>query len=102
MQFLKLTAGGPNLSFPESTTFNLPFSFPQPAQSAHALLQGFDFAFEAPDHQIRLVKFSLRTLHGAGDRSGTVEVKFAFSDDSTSFFESNHIGASISILVVGS
>lgn len=102
MQFLSLKVGSPNLNFTEDPpAIVVDFTFPQPAQSAFAMLEGFDFNFEAPDRQLERIECGLDTHFGAGDQSGTVIVKFAFSDDSTSLFSSNLISAELKFLVVG-
>lgn len=96
MQFLSFTRGGPNLIFPDHTRFVVDFMFPQPAQTAKALIQGFDFGFEDSDHHLERIDYELETHFGAGDRSGTIEVSFALSDDSFKI-----INAEIKFLVIG-
>jgi hypothetical protein len=96
MQFLTFTRGGSDLIFPDHTSFTVDFMFPQPAQTAEALIQGFDFAFQDPDHHLERIEYELETHFGAGDRSGTIEVSFALSDETFKI-----ISAEIRFLVIG-
>ena len=96
MQFLPLTVGSPNLEFPPTVSLNVPFTLPQPASSARAVLQGFDLQYADPDHHLRKIHVTLTTLHGSGDRSGVVQVEFALRDDSPH----SHISGQVFLLVI--
>ena len=96
MQFLPLTVGSPNLEFPPTVSLTVPFTLPEPASSARAVLRGFDLQYADPDHHLRKIHVNLATFHGAGDRSGTVEVEFALRDDSAH----SHISGQIFLLIV--
>jgi len=96
MQFAPITFGNINLVFPDNVSVTKDFQFPQPARTAHAVLQGFNLEYSDPDHHLRRIKVKLTTHFQSGDRGGAVEVAFSLVDNS---FEM--ISGEINLLVIG-
>ena len=97
MQFASITLGDPDLIFPENVSVTRDFAFAQPVTSARAVLQGFDLAYDDPDHELRSVAVNLVTHFGSGDKAGTVEISFSLRDDSTFRI----ISGQVRVLVIG-
>ena len=96
MQFVPITFGDINLTFPDTVSVTRDFQFPQPANGAHAVVQGFDLEYNDPDHHLRRIKVNLTTHFQPGDRGGSVEVAFSLVDNS---FEM--ISGQVDLLVIG-
>jgi hypothetical protein len=103
MPFVSFTVGDPEEIFPVPDVLVRDFVFPQPVNSAQALLQGFDLQYDSlsfdgshPDHHLKYIQVSLKTHFTPGDRAGAVEVAFILDDAHVEF-----VGAQIQVLVVG-
>lgn len=96
MQFIPITFGNINLIFPDSVSVTQDFQFPQPVNSARAVLRGFDLEYNDPDHHLRRIKVNLTTHFQSGDRGGTVEVAFSLVDNSSEI-----ISGQVELLVIG-
>src|SRR5215831_17518129 len=66
MQFVPISFGDLNLIFPDSVSVTRDFTFSRPANTAQAVLQGFDLEYDDPDHHLRRIKVALRTHFHAG------------------------------------
>jgi len=96
MQFVPISFGDLNLIFPDSVSVTRDFTFSRPANTAQAVLQGFDLEYDDPDHHLRRIKVALRTHFHAGDQGGPVEVAFSLVDNSH-----ETIRGKVDLLVIG-
>ena len=106
LQFLEVEIGGPAAMFLESgNAVTVPFTFPYPAVGAVALLQGFELEFTVPDNELDSIAIVPSVHFGAGDRSGTVEVRFSMVGDSFVWppweYSADTITGHIRLLVIG-
>jgi hypothetical protein len=101
MQFAEIAVDSPDFIYPPSVSLTPEFTFPDPAQSAQALLQGFHFQFADGDQHLRDATVQLNTHFSRGDRSGTVEIRPSWTYDPTGALETDLIGLGIHVLVIG-
>jgi hypothetical protein len=96
MQFVPISFGDLNLVFPDSVSVTKDFTFFRPANTAEAVLQGFDLEYDDPDHHLRRIKVALKTHFHPGDQGGSVEIAFSLIDNSHEI-----ISGQVDLLVIG-
>lgn len=105
MIFYETRVGGPGSVFGPSERVRVPFAFPAPVQTAHAVLQSFHLAVPGGDSEVRDVAVVLTTHFDPfqSKTSGEVEVEFQRTDASGPGFlvQSDTIEAQIRIVVIG-
>ena len=84
MRFSEHTIGGPGREFPPTQRMMVPFAFPAPVETAHALLRSFHLEVTAPDAEVKDVAVVLTTHFDPAQSatSGEVEVEFQRTDRS--------------------
>ncbi len=87
MQFLTLSVGSPELSFPPETSLAVQFTFPRPVRRVHCALQGFDVGYPEGDHHLAVVEIAplVEFDELASATHGRVRVQFTWRDDSSGF-----------------
>ena len=105
VRFSEHTIGGPHTEYLPTQRMMVPFAFPAPVETAHALLRSFHLQVTAPDAEVKDVAVVLTTHFDPAQSatSGEVEVEFQRTDrsDAGLWLQSEAIEAQIRILVVG-
>ena len=106
MNFYETEVGSPGAVFPPTQRVRVPFAFPAPVQSVHAVLQSFHLEVADKDSEVRDVVAILTPRFDPlqSTTSGVVEVEFQRTDSSGAGFlgvASDTIEAQIRILVIG-
>ena len=106
MNFYETTIGGPGAVSAPSRHIRVPFAFPDPVQTAHAVLRSFHLEVTDEDSELRNLVVSLTTHFDPfqSTTSGEVEVEFQLTDSSGAGFlgvQSDTIEAQIRVLVIG-
>lgn len=105
MIFYETKVGGPGAVFGPSERLRVPFAFPAPVQTAHAVLQSFHLEVHGGDSEVRDVGVVLTTHFDPfqSRTSGEVEVEFQRTDSSRTglIVRSDTIEAQIRIVVIG-
>jgi hypothetical protein len=106
VRFYETTVGSPGAVYPPTQRVRVPFAFPTPVQTAHAVLQSFHLQVTDEDSEVRDVVVMLTTHFDPfqSTTSGEVEVEFQRTDSSGAGFlgvQSDTIEAQIRILVIG-
>jgi hypothetical protein len=110
MQFQSLKLGGAGLTFASTSTTRLPFQFPNPIQSAYAILQRTRFArtraphtyYESSNEELSVQEISVLPLFDGlqSKTSGEIQIQFSVHDDTTPS-SAELIQAEIEVLVIG-
>ncbi len=105
MIFYETRVGSPGAVYPDHKRVRLPFSFPTPVATAHAMLRSFHLHEPGADSELRDVAVVLTTHFDPAQSatSGEVEVEFQLADDGGSAIglDFDVMEAQIGILVVG-
>ena len=104
MMFYETQLGSPGATYPERNRFRVPFAFPTPIQTAHAVVRSFHLRARGGDSHIRDLAVILTTHFDPfqSATSGEVEVEFQRTGMGGGIFiESRTIEAQIRILVIG-
>jgi hypothetical protein len=103
--FYETKVGSPGAVFGPSERVRVPFAFPTPVQTAHAVLQSFHLEVPGGDSEVRDVAVVLTTHFDPfqSTTSGEVEVEFERTDSSRGgvFIQTDTIEAQIRIVVIG-
>jgi hypothetical protein len=102
VQFASVAVGANvEIAFPNDAVLTHDFSFAHPAQSATAMLQGFQLGYPSGDYELHDIRIELTTRFNPGQSVGSVEVHFALRDAQSSPGESGPITARVLVLVIG-
>jgi hypothetical protein len=104
MIFQAVQIGGPGLTFPASVHPRVPFSFPKPVQTAHAVLQSFYVENVDKDRDVKDIQVSLITFFDPvqSATSGEVEIQLLRTGSTESIFLAPElIEGEVRALVIG-
>jgi hypothetical protein len=101
VNFYEIKVGGPGSVLPPSPRIRLPFAFPSPLQTAHAVLQSFHLEPNADDAEVLDVAVILTTHFDPFQSTTSGEVEVELQRTGGSLLQSEAIKAEIRILVIG-